>query len=463
MKQQLSIYLILLIIISSCQAPKEYDTPTYFGGQIINAKAKEVVLYKNDIAIDTLLLNEDNRFLKSIPVFEEGLYTFKHANEFQYLFIQPSDSIIVRLNTLDFDESLVFSGKGGLRNEFLIDVFIQNEVEDKSLRELYYLSSMDLKNEIEHIRQIKQHQLDEFLEQNGEYNNLYIKYARAAIDYPLYRKMEIYPLMKRKYLKSSKFPTVPDDFYDFRSKIDLNDPVLSNFYTHRNYVMAYAYHLAYQESEGQLNPNINVNLLNIVSDSIDNPMLRNSMIRSAMFDELFAYKSLNINQDLINTFIKVSDDEELKNQIDLLISDSEQVPNGSKVPNFSIISQNRKPYKINSLIRGRNSVIYFWSETDTETILISQRVQYLQRMYPSIQFIGINLDYQGDTGWNMRSLKGIPQHWQYSLTMNSKARAFTQSQFPRSILVNRNGYVIDNYGNISSRNFENSLKILEKN
>ena len=31
-------------------------------------------------------------------------------------------------------------------------------------------------------------------------NNLYIRYARAAIDYPLYQILEIYPLGKRNYV-----------------------------------------------------------------------------------------------------------------------------------------------------------------------------------------------------------------------------------------------------------------------
>ena len=67
--------------------PPEKDSPTYFGGKIIKPKTDYVLFSKNDTPLDTLYIDENGEFLKSIPVFEEGLYTFNHANEFQYLFL----------------------------------------------------------------------------------------------------------------------------------------------------------------------------------------------------------------------------------------------------------------------------------------------------------------------------------------------------------------------------------------
>ena len=169
-----TLLVVCFLALFSCQQPREYDSPTYLGGQIVNPKADHVLLFHNDEILDTLYLDDRNHFMKTIPIFEDGLYTFKHANEFQYIFLEPSDSLIIRLNTWDFDESLVFSGIGSVRNEYLIDVFIQNEKEDAQLRELRYLPAADLKNEIEYVRHRKQKELDEFIEESEEKNNLYI-------------------------------------------------------------------------------------------------------------------------------------------------------------------------------------------------------------------------------------------------------------------------------------------------
>ena len=37
-----------------------------------------------------------------------------------------------RLNTLDFDESLVFTGEGAKKNNYLINLFLEHEKEEKS-------------------------------------------------------------------------------------------------------------------------------------------------------------------------------------------------------------------------------------------------------------------------------------------------------------------------------------------
>jgi hypothetical protein len=455
--------LVILAFLTACQQPKEFDSPTYLGGHIINAKSNAVILSFQEEILDTLLLDANHRFLKAVPVFEEGLYTFQHGNEFQYIFLEPGDSIVMRINTWDFDESLVYSGKGGMRNEYLIDLFIENEKEDSFLRNLFYLDSKQLKQEIERLRENKHQKLDKFLIESQETNNLYIRYARAAIDYPLYRKMEVYPLMKKSYLNLVDFPQVSDNFYDYRKNIELNDPILANFYTHRNYVLSYTYHLAYESNA--LNPQVSVhsNLLHIVNDSIYDPELKSNLMNSVLQDEFFSNASLNLNRELIHTYMEISEDEEMKNQIDLLIRDSEQVPNGGQLKDFNVMSYNYRPFDIRSIIANRNSVIYFWSETTLEPLKLARRIQLLQRKFPSILFIGINIDGDGMDDLSPKTLAYSNKKYQFTLNENSDAQYFTKSKYSRSILVNRRGNVLDNYGNISSGQFEKSLKVLEKN
>lgn len=458
-----TLFVVCFLALSSCQQPREYDSPTYLGGQILNPKADHVLLFQNEEILDTLYLDDRNHFMKAIPVFEDGLYTFKHANEFQYIFLEPSDSLIIRLNTWDFDESLVFSGIGSVRNEYLIDVFIQNEKEDAQLRELRYLPAADLKNEIEYVRQRKQIELDEFIEESEEKNNLYIRYARAAIDYPLYQILEIYPLGKRNYIDPNQLPELPQGFYDYRSKINLNDPVLSNFYTHRNYVLSYLYHLAYMKTLQDRTVGINTNLIRYVNDSIDNGELHRSLVRSALYETFFTKASLDLNQEFTKAFFDSSTDKNLNDRVKNLISDSQYIPNGSKLSDFEIINSNLKLYGIKSVLKNRNAVIYFWSDEETEGIKLAGKLNYLQRKYPRVLFIGINLDYKEEKPLDFYSLQYINENLQFALPENSNAKSFTKSGFARSILVNRQGYVIDNYANLSSPYFENSLRFLEKN
>ena len=40
---------------------------------------------------------------------------------------------MLRLNTFDFDESLVYTGKGAKENNFLMDIYLLNEEEDEKI------------------------------------------------------------------------------------------------------------------------------------------------------------------------------------------------------------------------------------------------------------------------------------------------------------------------------------------
>ena len=78
------------IIISGCVTSTPCES-TYFGGKIINPKTDHVILYKNEIPLDTFFLDENNSFLGEIPTLQEGLYNFKHGNEEQYIYLNPKD------------------------------------------------------------------------------------------------------------------------------------------------------------------------------------------------------------------------------------------------------------------------------------------------------------------------------------------------------------------------------------
>ena len=136
-------YIILsfLILLAASCVDKEANANTFFGGKIINPKTRFVALYSNDKLIDTLYLNNRNKFLGTYENLDEGLYYFQHGNENQYVYLEPKDSLILRLNTWDFDESLVFAGKGAERNNILIDIFLETENERKDFYQFYVLHS----------------------------------------------------------------------------------------------------------------------------------------------------------------------------------------------------------------------------------------------------------------------------------------------------------------------------------
>ena len=117
------LFILSATLLFSCNSEKERSGDTYFGGEIVNPKTKHIVILKDGAVIDSILINEDNTFFYKFKDPVSGIYTFKH-NEFQMFYLQPGDSLMLRVNTMGFDESLHYSGIGAKDNNFLMKLFL---------------------------------------------------------------------------------------------------------------------------------------------------------------------------------------------------------------------------------------------------------------------------------------------------------------------------------------------------
>ena len=60
------------------------------------------------------------------------------------MYLEPGDSIMLRVNTLKFDESLTYTGKGSAKNNFLTELFLLNEAADQQIVSFYRLEPENL-------------------------------------------------------------------------------------------------------------------------------------------------------------------------------------------------------------------------------------------------------------------------------------------------------------------------------
>ncbi|MCH1558318.1 MAG: hypothetical protein L7R87_04290, partial [Flavobacteriaceae bacterium] len=110
--------LFVFLLFCSCQNKQN----TVFVGKIIKPTNDEIQLLKDEELIDKISINDDGTFKTYVNLKQDGLYNFFLQPEFQYLIINKGDSLVLRLNSLDFDESLVFTGKGSEKNNYLINL-----------------------------------------------------------------------------------------------------------------------------------------------------------------------------------------------------------------------------------------------------------------------------------------------------------------------------------------------------
>ena len=130
---------LIVLFVGCAPSKKDSDSQTIlFAGEIVNPTSNQVILFKGREKIDSAQLDEKNRFKFTLSSIENGLYNFNHTPEFQYVYLEKGDSLMVRLNTIYFDESLVFSGSNEELNNFLLELFLSAEEEDSAMYTEYY-------------------------------------------------------------------------------------------------------------------------------------------------------------------------------------------------------------------------------------------------------------------------------------------------------------------------------------
>lgn len=456
---------ILTLFLFSCSTTKKDNSFTYFGGQIINPRTNFVVLLKNDKVIDTLLLKENNRFIEKYTAFTEGLYTFKHGNEFQYIYFEPNDSILVRLNTWDFDESIVYTGKGSSKNEFLINLFLQNEKEEEEMYKYFNLNETKFQFKIDSLAKEREAIYNDFSRNKENITEGFQKLTSAAIHYPLYRLKEIYPYYYKKSHKLEKFPEVSDNFYKFRNNINLNEDNFLSFYPYRNYVVNYLFNLSYQEKEkDSTKTDITINILNAIIENIKLEEFKNTLLKNIVVEDFLKSESTcSINNETLNIFLDNCTDETYKTQVKNLVNDSKYVINKEPLVDFKVASYDNKDLTIRNIIKDSNTVIYFWSIEYMSLEYLTKRINYLEKKHPKILFVGINMqpdlsDFTKDPDFSLFNLNN-----QFKLTKDSYAHNFLTSNYPRTIMVNHNGIVTNGFTYLDSQKFSPELNKLEKN
>lgn len=464
-KKLLNLTLLTVAIIAfvSCGKNSEIYNATYFGGQIINPKSDKVTLMKNDEIIEVIQLHEDNTFLTEFKIESEGLYSFRHGSqhkgyEFQYIYFEPKDSILIRLNTWDFDESLVFSGRGAEKNNFLINLYLKNDKDELGFSQYYDLNSKDFEERIASIEEMNLRAYNQLINSGVEITGKFEELAKVAVSYPLNSRKEIYPWIHRNRFQLKSYPTVSSSYYDFRKEINLNNYDLISFSPYVNYLSIYISSMAHLEKEKGLNMNRTENNLNVIVAHITNEAVRNYFLRKAIYNDFRSAKSSNsINKKALAIFNEYCTDQNYLDQINKLAEDCESIKIQNPIVNFEIASFDNSIVNIESVIKNRKSVIYFWSPAMINGNLLVKRISKLEQKYPSLLFVGINM-YPSNNG--VQTNKYLDN--QYMLTEDSEARSFLKSNEPRTILVDDKGIIRNGFTYLTSPHLERQLTLLEE-
>lgn len=450
-----------LISLIACDSDKK-DLTTYFGGKIINPKSNQVVLYSMEKVIDTFFLNSDNKFFGKLKNADEGLYYFIHGNENQHIYIEPEDSLMIRLNTWDFDETLVFAGKGAERNNILIDCFLEDEKQKTFFYKYNRLEPKEFKEKVDYLINLKLNTYNNYVNNHPDETRGYKEVLKVALTYPILSRVEEYPIIYAKYSKDGSFPKITDSLYSYRNSINFNKDSLMYYPPYSQYIRNYLYNETYSLGHSPMKRNYSskftLDLLNTINNKIESQNTKNAFLKQTLISHFYNKSTCNVNLESFNLFLELSTNEKDKELIKSLLNDSKAISAEENIPDFEVIDYANSNHSIYDVLNNKNTFLLFWNpEYYSESYLVS-RINYLSNRYPNINFNTIKIQGTGNDRIKKLDIKN-----QFYLKSDNTAHKFLTSKMPRTILVNRKGKVINGYASISSYNLIPYLEDLNKN
>ncbi|WOD43470.1 TlpA family protein disulfide reductase [Hwangdonia lutea] len=460
--------LLIAITLLGCKKDNTNNNGDYafFGGEIINANNNYVVLSKSKQIIDTIRLDGNNRFIYKVDNLQPGLYNFKHGGEFQMVLLEPKDSIMFRLNTLEFDESLVYTGEGAKKNNYLINEFLRNEIEEKKIFEFCQLNAEAYKKEIDSIKNIKLKKLKKF-KSKYDTSDLFNKIAQANIDYNQYFNKEIYPFVHYGHNKYDILESLPEDFYDYRKTINYNDAFLKDYFIYNSFLRWNFNNIALSEHYKHAKDNhfkssdvcYNLDRLSLIDSLVTDHEIKEDLLHHYTVNFLNKSNNEKNNKAILDFYTSKSSNTESKAMITQYANALHNLKTGKNFPETVLIDTRNSETSVDAIINSP-TVICFWSQTYYDHFKESQHKIYeLSTKYPEVKFIVINVDDYGmDSALKALKRNSFTFKNQYQFK-HPKASKETLALYPitKAFLVDENQKIVNGKTNIFARNFEEQL------
>jgi hypothetical protein len=216
---------------------------------------------------------------------------------------------MIRLNTLDFDESLVYTGKGSSKNNFLMDVFLRNERDEVIINSNLDNSVTIFKKLIDSLYN-NQYKFYKEFRINNNVSKTTNDIIESAILYPYLSKYHSYFI--RNNLNEN------DQNYclsDYKKKISFNNENLSHFKPYIDFIYLHIYNDV--KNNNNFISLIDFNKLRLLKTDkmIQSSTVKSRVLRFHAIGFLLQREKDSTNNQFINIFNEVSKDKKLNLEI----------------------------------------------------------------------------------------------------------------------------------------------------
>lgn len=303
--------LLILLLFFSCKS----DNKTVFSGKILNNTSDSISIYKDNNMIYESVVDVDGLFNITIDTITSGLYTFYHEPEFQYIIIDENDNLQIRLNTLDFDESLVYTGKGSSKNNFLMDVFLRSENDELEINSKLDLAFDTFKNLVDSLYN-KQMNSFKLFKENNILSNSSKEIINTAILYPYISKFHSYIIRNNIEEEIQK-----DLFINYQNEISYDLDALAYFKPYIDFLYLHIYNNVKIKKDYENSLDFNIQRLSYTDKIIKSKLVKSRVLRFHAFGFILQRQDDVKNKTFLKAFFEISKDKKVNEEINNLYNE----------------------------------------------------------------------------------------------------------------------------------------------
>ncbi|MCB0457094.1 MAG: hypothetical protein R2776_07735 [Flavobacteriaceae bacterium] len=461
-KKILLLLLTVTTIISCNTSSKKSECGvSWIGGKIVNPKLDYVVISHNRSIIDTVALDSTDSFIYKIENTDPGIYFFSHY-EYQAMFLEPGDSVMIYVNTIEFDESLSYTGRGAEKNNLLMEFYLLNEDVDDHMLTYYNIGPEEFSAKMDSVSSSRNKFFENF-KKKVKTSKAFDDVAKASITYSIYSKKELYISANSKKKVYDESIDIPKSFYAFRDSIDFGNEALRNYYPYFRFLGNYLDNLAYEKYENRepfdrFSFTHNSYKIKIIDSVITNTSLKNTLSRSTLVRYLLNGKDVAEELKMLEAFKQLNTDSSDIAEIEKLASATIKLATGNEIPNVALVSTDNTLKDLHSVIK-KPTVLFFWSsESIKHYRKIHTRSFELREKYPEYNFIGINIDPHFKKWVRTVQSAGYNGQFEYQFeNFKDAEQKLLVNYVNKSIIVDKDLKILDGNSNIFNTSIEEQL------
>lgn len=381
--------LAIVLVIFSCQekAPIDYIV---LSGKIQNNTAKELVFATNlGVPQDTLAITNDGNFSNTLKV-EAGRYMLFDGMNRIPLYLKTADNINIDFDAKDYNNTLVYSGVGSERNNYIISKSKKEKELSGEGNKIYLLDEDAYKSKNQEIKTA----LEGMITSAEGISESFKSKEKRNINYEYFAKLNKYQRFHAYHAKKPEF-IVSEGYLNELKDFDYNneeDFLFSS--TYQNIVKSHYTKKASELAKSDSTVREDVAFIKVAGD-IPNETIRNSLLISRARFGITVTDSLD---SYYNSFIMASTNEENNKVITESYNKLRVLNPGQPSPKFV----NYKNYEgeITSLddLTGKYVYIDVWATWCAPCKVEIPFLKEIEKQYheKNIAFVSVSVDMSKD-------------------------------------------------------------------